>query len=175
VTRAQNKARRVRSMANVQHQHEALAAVERPGDIVTVVRDIPRTFVMRCPDGCGEVIILNLDRRAGPAWRLYKDKSGMTVYPSVWRDTGCESHFIVWADRIYWLDDEEPWPRSSVADEVTQELLQKLNKQTFVSVTDLADSIPEMPWTLMTECRRLAAIGILEEGTGSLRGYFRLR
>jgi len=40
---------------------------------------------MLCPDGCGERIVLNLDPRAGPAWRLYDRKEKTTLYPSVWR------------------------------------------------------------------------------------------
>jgi hypothetical protein len=38
----------------------------------------------------------------GKAWRLYGGaKSAVTLFPSVWRDTGCESHFIIWRDQIF--------------------------------------------------------------------------
>lgn len=56
---------------------------------------------MACPDGCGSILTVNLDPRAGKAWRLY-DRGNKTLFPSVWRDSGCEAHFIVWRDRILW-------------------------------------------------------------------------
>jgi hypothetical protein len=54
------------------------------------------------PRGCGEVFPINLDPRAGPAWRLYSDpRRGVSLYPSVWRESGCESHYVIWRNRIY--------------------------------------------------------------------------
>jgi hypothetical protein len=59
---------------------------------------------MRCPDGCGETLVVNLDPRAGKAWKLDMRTGKATLYPSVWRDGGCGSHFIVWRGDVLWCD-----------------------------------------------------------------------
>jgi hypothetical protein len=66
---------------------EAVTKLHSPGDYVLVVRGLPRTIVMVCPDGCGENITINLDRRTGKAWRKFEAGGKLTIYPSVWRDT----------------------------------------------------------------------------------------
>ena len=73
--------------------------LHEPGEAVLVSRGHDRLLVMRCPCACGDDIIVNLDREAGPAWVLYQRRRGTSLYPSVWRDTGCGSHFVVWEDR----------------------------------------------------------------------------
>jgi hypothetical protein len=60
--------------------------------------------VLSCPCGCGDEISVNLDPRTGPAWRTYQTARGFTLFPSIWRESGCKSHFIIWEDRILWLD-----------------------------------------------------------------------
>ena len=82
----------------------AIAQLNKPGDCTIVIRGVPRTVVMMCPDGCGETIAVNLDGRVGKAWRKYEHNEKLTIYPSVWRDTGCRAHFIVWNDQILWCD-----------------------------------------------------------------------
>lgn len=58
---------------------------------------------MRCPCGCGRTIELLLIREAAPRWDLSTDASGLpTLKPSVWRQTGCRSHFWVRGGRIDW-------------------------------------------------------------------------
>ena len=75
--------------------------LHEPGDAVLITRGEPRWLLLRCPSGCGEDIPINLDERAGKAWRLYRGpKAEVTLFPSVWRDTGCECHFVIWRDRI---------------------------------------------------------------------------
>src|SRR3954466_5762253 len=88
----------------VSHRAEADKLLAEPGDLVLVVRGVARSLVMMCPDGCGDIITVNLDRRAGKAWSFYKDKRGLSLFPSVWRDTGCGAHFILWANTIFWTD-----------------------------------------------------------------------
>lgn len=121
------------------------------------------------------IVTLNLDRRAGPAWRVYLAENQLTVYPSIWRDSGCGSHFIIWNDAIYWMDMQDDWPGVSVSDEVRASLLRALSRQVFRSPADAADQIGVLPWLLATECRRLTLSGVLEEGTGDRRGLFRIR
>jgi hypothetical protein len=75
---------------------------EHAGRFVVVVRETARAALFDCPCGCGEVVAINLDPRTGLAWRLRIDEGGATLMPSVWRTTGCRSHFIVWRSGIWW-------------------------------------------------------------------------
>jgi hypothetical protein len=59
--------------------------------------------VMLCPCGCNEVIHLNLLPEGRPKWTHRFDRNGsITITPSIWRTTGCNSHFFVTAGRIHW-------------------------------------------------------------------------
>ena len=56
-----------------------------------------------CPCGCGEVIELNLLKKARPCWSVREYSDGtVSLKPSIWRQKGCRSHFIVRAGRIDW-------------------------------------------------------------------------
>jgi hypothetical protein len=79
---------------------EAPPALVRRDDFVIVERGIPRLALFHCPCGCGDVVTLNLDSRAGKSWRLLRRDRTVTLRPSIWRDTGCQSHFAVWGSRI---------------------------------------------------------------------------
>jgi len=60
---------------------------------------------MVCPCGCGAPIHLSLVQTDKPSWRLTLDGSGRpTLYPSVWRTTGCGSHFLLRRGQIFWCD-----------------------------------------------------------------------
>jgi hypothetical protein len=104
-------------------QGAARAALrERAGSLAVIVRDTPRAALFKCPCGCGEVVVINTDPRSGPAWRIRVDATGVTLMPSVWRTTGCRSHFIVWRSRIWWCrfggdDVGEPSPSASLLTE----------------------------------------------------------
>src|SRR6266478_332599 len=98
---------------------EASAYLKAPGDAVIVERGRPRLLMLSCPCGCGEELPINLDARAGPAWRLYRNRrTGMSLFPSVWRESGCESHFVVWGDKIFlfgqYEEDEDMMETSSL-------------------------------------------------------------
>lgn len=56
-----------------------------------------------CPCGCGDVIELLLLRTIDPHWTLSIDSLGRpTLHPSVWKSTGCKSHFWVKNGRVVW-------------------------------------------------------------------------
>ncbi len=94
-------AKRLSIKANVSSRAGAAGYLKRPGDAVIVERQGPRWLILLCPCGCGAELPLNLDRRAGPAWRLYNSpKKGVSIYPSVWRETDCKSHFIIRRNKI---------------------------------------------------------------------------
>jgi hypothetical protein len=60
---------------------------------------------MICPCGCGDVIELNLLKRARPCWGVQEHSDGtITLAPSVWRQKGCRSHFILRRGRIDWCN-----------------------------------------------------------------------
>jgi len=152
--------------------------LDAPGDAVLVTRGKPRWLLLRCPCGCGEEIPVNLDARAGKAWRLYRGStSGLTLFPSVWRDTGCESHFVIWRDRILMFGSERASatsPRESL-DLVTlsKRVLEAWPHGRMVSYVDVADSLQEIPWDVLEACRDLEKVGVLVEGTGDQQGTFR--
>jgi hypothetical protein len=60
-----------------------------------------------CPCRCGSLIELNLVPPGRPCWMLNEGAEGPTLFPSVWRKTGCRSHFWVRDGRIAWAGDED--------------------------------------------------------------------
>ena len=161
----------------VQSRGEASQYLKSPGDAVLIERGRPRWLLLSCPCGCGDEIPINLDSRAGKAWRIYRDKKfGLSLYPSVWRDTDCESHFIIWRDRILLYgqgDDEFGSPVHS--DEMvvlSKAVLSALPIAGFVSYTDVADSIDEVPWDVLDALRFLVKKGLVRENAGKQRGNF---
>ena len=108
-------------------------------------------MVMRCPCGCGEDLIANLDRRSGAAWTHYVAGKGLTLFPSYLRDTECESHFIIWNNRVYWCrdwGDEEDfdWPASAELEEM---VLAALPTAKYVTFTALAKQLNLIPWDVL--------------------------
>ena len=103
----------------VSSQGEArLAALANPDQLIVVRRGRNRSAVFACPCWCRDVLVLNLDRAAGPAWRLRFRRGGPALMPSIWRTTGCKSHFIVWDGRIWWCglapNETENFPKDVV-------------------------------------------------------------
>ena len=146
-----------------------------PGDTILVTRGSPRWLLMRCPCGCGEEIPVNLDARAGKAWRLYKTaKAGLTLFPSVWRDTGCRSHFIIWRNHIVMCGIRQGWNDKVTFDVelLAKRLMEVWPPQGFVSYVQVADAIHEIPWDVEDACQWLVKKEKLVEGAGDYRGWF---
>jgi hypothetical protein len=114
--------RRFYTHVNIVRGHsEARALCESDPDAVVIVdRQGPRNLVFSCPCKCGEILSINIDPAAGSAWRMLNDFSGVSLMPSVWRTTGCRSHFILWRSRVWWCMyddvDEDDWPFEIDAD-----------------------------------------------------------
>jgi hypothetical protein len=146
-----------------------------PGDVVVVEREIPRMLVLRCPCGCRDDLIINLDQRSGPAWRFYSKSTGYSLYPSYWRDSDCESHFIIWSSRIYWCYSR--YDVSDNLDEVTEQIenaiMNVLKADEFIHYLDIADECGLIPWECLQACKQLTNKGLCVSGTGSLTGQFR--
>jgi len=73
--------------------------------------DKPKWALFRCPCGCDSVVTLSLQPVHQTHWRLARTHAGRpTLYPSVWRDTGCLSHFWLRDGRISWCFDTGTHP-----------------------------------------------------------------
>lgn len=127
---------------------------------------------MACPDGCGSILTVNLDPRAGKAWRLY-DRGAKTLFPSVWRDSGCQSHFIVWRDRIIWCGVEE-WVedrRSPAIDpRLERDVLGALSSKARTA-GDVAEELDAIPYDVEHVLSRLAAAARVEVVAGKPARY----
>jgi len=157
---------------------QASGLLTAPGDAVLVQRSRPRLIILACPCGCGDEIPVNLDSRAGKAWRFYPNESNsITLFPSVWRDTGCESHFIIWRDRI-WLfgshsGDEDRYGDWFDTAPSTDLVLSHLQSDSFVHFSEIAERIDAIPWDVLAVCRSLVRVGAAMEDKGKRRGKFR--
>lgn len=131
----------------------------KAGEAILVARGIPRWLILGCPDGCGETVPINLDRRAGKAWRFVEKRGRITLSPSIWRDTGCQCHFVIWDSKI-WLFGTT-FEISAAEERLLQELqtavlaLLRADPGTYRSVESLAEELDVSPWEVWTVCRRL--------------------
>lgn len=131
------------------------------GDFVIVKRGVPRLLIFRCPCGCGDDLLINLDKRSGPAWRLYSKSKVYSLYPSYWRDTACGSHFIIWNSNIYWCyrynETQENWAVSKI---IENRVLEALDEDEFIHYIDLADNTGLIPWECLQACKQLCEKGL---------------
>jgi len=149
--------------------------LQAPGDAVVVERGKPRLLILRCPCGCGDDLLVNLDRRAGKAWYLYRSRKGLSLYPSYWRDDGCGSHFIVWNNHIYWCrgweaDESDEWQVSS---ELEDKVYAALPDDWFINYEQLAEQLDLIPWEALQACRQLGKQGKAVADKWPRRGMYR--
>ena len=154
-------ARLVRMVGDAEYRDQAEAALLAPGDTSMVFRARPRSIVMACPDGCGETLVINLDSRADKAWRFDMRGEGLTLFPSVWREGGCESHFIVWRGQILWCDRfEEGNSEPAYNPEIEDAVLNALHDIQPRSAVEIADAIDELVWDVNRAAVRLVGRGL---------------
>jgi Family of unknown function (DUF6527) len=152
---------------------EAVELLKEPGDCAIVERGgVQRLLVMKCPDGCGEIISVNLDRRSGPAWRLYPRRGVWSLYPSIDKPSGCESHFILSHGKIIWTGSD--WYIDDSILEKLDDIKRYLAGRTMTSYTEIADHLDALPWDILLGCRLLVRRGLATEGEKRLRGHFQL-
>jgi hypothetical protein len=80
--------------------------------IVVVHKENPYWTVFRCPCGCQDVISLAMQAPHQPRWYLDVGRENRpSLHPSIWRSTGCMSHFWVRDGYVNWCPDSgrEPW------------------------------------------------------------------
>lgn len=154
-----SRATRVHNVGTVARYSEALALLHQAGDCVLIVRGVERAFVMACPDGCGETLTINLDRRTGPAWKKFQRNGALTVYPSVWRESGCRAHFIIWKNRILWCGRSEEPTAELTDEELTTLTLAKLSTARYVHYELIAEALDAIPWDVYWVCKELVRLG----------------
>jgi len=71
--------------------------------------NLPKSLKLYCPCGCGEILTVNLMRGAAKAWQVgFEPQRGFSLWPSVWRDSGCKCHFILRSNTAWVLYGEVP-------------------------------------------------------------------
>lgn len=143
----------------VESRSELSAHPLKAGEAILVARGIPRWLVLGCPDGCGDTLPINLDPRSGKAWRFVEKRGRITLYPSIWRDTGCQSHFIIWDSKI-WLfgaavEITASEERSSREVEAAVLALLRAHPSSYRSIDSLAEELDVSPWQIWNACQAL--------------------
>lgn len=149
------RATQIRFLGQAQGQGASRALLKDLGDVVMDFREVPRALVMKCPDGCGQMLSINLDRRSGKAWRLYGHADKLTLFPSVWRDEGCGAHFILWRGQLIWCDAESEvsWQDQELIERVGQVLAAAHPRS--MEYVDIAQQLDAIPWEVLWACQAL--------------------
>jgi len=64
--------------------------------VVIAASQTPKMLRFFCPCGCCEILTVNLMANVSKAWRVtYNPNRGVSLWPSVWLDGQCQSHFIL--------------------------------------------------------------------------------
>jgi len=84
-------------VVRVQTQDEAVAATQNHETLALVMDGKkPKWLLLRCPNGCGDLLRINLSRSNHPCWRLRVSRNGkISIYPSIDRESGCRAHFFL--------------------------------------------------------------------------------
>lgn len=79
----------------------------RYGEIVVVgTPRFQKWACFPCPDGCGDMVALNLSKSRRPAWGIKLDWfSRVTVQPSIHEKSGCRSHYWIQSGKLIWCKD----------------------------------------------------------------------
>jgi hypothetical protein len=97
---------------------------EVPPGVVTVVASgkQPKWAMFLCPCGCRSVITLPLHTTKRPHWTHKKARGGRpSLQPSVWRDVGCLSHFVLQDGRVFWCADTGSAPNAKKLEGLSRE------------------------------------------------------
>jgi hypothetical protein len=74
----------------------------RRGAALAGPRDAPKWLAFDCPCGTGHRLLINLDNRRRPAWRLVRTRP-LTIRPSIdITQDGTRCHFIITDGKIRW-------------------------------------------------------------------------
>ena len=85
-----------------------LVSAMRENELTVVDRKYMKWIFLRCPCGCGDLLNLSLMASHDPNWKLKLDYLNRpTIYPSIWKKDGCESHFWITKGKIHWVKDNQ--------------------------------------------------------------------
>lgn len=81
----------------------SLDSVSSDEFVVVSYKGEQRWTMFLCPCGCRKMISLPLNPPHRPRWTVYVDDVGRpSLFPSVWQNVGCMSHFVIHSGRIIW-------------------------------------------------------------------------
>jgi len=90
-----------RDVITVPDQATAGAQLKEGALVIVMPGERPKSLKFLCPCGCGVVVSINLIPESGKAWEMgVEPKYGISLWPSVWLDTGCCSHFILRRNKV---------------------------------------------------------------------------
>lgn len=62
--------------------------------------------VLQCPCGCKSLLYLNLIPEESPCWKMtISSDNAVSLHPSLWKKSGCKSHFFIKSGEIKWATD----------------------------------------------------------------------
>lgn len=163
-----SRTNKARWLGIVERHGEAVASLKQAGDCILVMRGYPRNLLLKCPDGCGEIITINLDPASGPSWKLYQSGGHNSLYPSVDLTSGCRSHFILWRDNFLWCDYSRNERQINVDEDLIVAVEHKLQNAA-LHFSEIAEQLGELPWEVLWGCRKLVRLGLASE---KRIGYF---
>lgn len=75
-------------------------------DIIYIIGENDNYWMLgfKCPCGCNELIQLNLLEEASPSWNYFLTDNIISIRPSIWRNTGCKSHFFIHKGNVKWAN-----------------------------------------------------------------------
>jgi hypothetical protein len=129
-------------------------------------------LVLRCPSGCGIELPINLDTRAGPAWRLYNPGRNASLYPSVWRESGCKAHFILSRGQLWVAGDDRGLWEGDPDDKLLEAIRERVSIES-EHYFQVADAIAAEPWEVLRAFRWLVRRAEVEEDVEGSHGHFR--
>ena len=91
---------RYTEIAVVEDNAAANQALKNRTTLVIIHRGRPRWLKFHCPCGCSDILSINLDHKTGAFWYLQQDQDGLSLSPSVWRTSNCQTHFFLIANNV---------------------------------------------------------------------------
>ena len=83
-------------------QAEARTKLTDKNVVIVESKAGPKCLLMKCPCGCVETLVVNLMASVGRAWQARVDRKGqLSLWPSVVRQSGCRSHFMLSHGQAY--------------------------------------------------------------------------
>ena len=135
-------------------------------------------FIIKCPCGCGEELLINLDARAGQAWRLYvrshKGVNQVTLYPRFGGIPSARAILSFGAIEFFFFGarDGDDIDFDDGLLQVADDAVLALLTDQPTHFTEIADRLDIIPGDAQRACRRLVRHGRAHELAGRNRGLF---